>query len=78
MLSVWESELESTDVAIVGAGIIGLTTAINIKTKYPNLKIVVFERGIMSGATTRNAGFATFGSALEILDDIDNMGEDRP
>ena len=32
------------DIAIIGGGIVGTATAFKIQDKYPNLKIVVFEK----------------------------------
>ena len=60
-LSYWErtTYFEGQDVVIVGAGIVGLTTAIAIKNKYPLWKILILEKGYLpSGASTKNAGFA--------------------
>lgn len=78
MLSFWEQHTWlNTDVIIVGAGIIGLSTAISVKERSPRAKVIVLERGIFpSGATTRNAGFACFGSLTEILSDIQKNGEE--
>jgi gamma-glutamylputrescine oxidase len=51
------------DVAIVGAGIAGLSTAFWLKKEDPSLKIVLIERNrIGFGASGRNAGFITCGS----------------
>lgn len=79
MLSFWEKRFIGTpDFAIVGAGIMGLSLALELRAKYPNAGILVLERGIFpSGASTRNAGFACFGSATEILHDIRLNGEEK-
>ncbi|HBH21978.1 MAG TPA: FAD-dependent oxidoreductase [Cytophagales bacterium] len=79
MLSFWEENtFNHVDIAIVGAGITGLSTAISIKERAPHLKVLILERGIMpTGASTRNAGFACFGSLSEILDDIENFGKEK-
>ena len=79
MLSVWENETfyTSTDVIIIGAGITGLFTSIEIKTRFPQLRVRVVEGGTYPrGASVKNAGFACFGSLSEVLDDIDSEGED--
>lgn len=78
MRSYWEStSWQSYDIAIIGGGIIGISTAISCATRYPGRRIVVLERGhVPCGATTRNAGFACFGSLSEIAHDIDIMGAD--
>lgn len=64
------------DFIVIGGGITGLTTSIFLKKRNKNAKIAVFERGVLpSGASTKNAGFACFGSASEILDDLENQSE---
>lgn len=68
----------SCDVAIIGGGIIGISTAIELKERHPDLHVVVIERSDPPrGASTRNAGFACFGSVSEIAHDIDLMGADQ-
>lgn len=77
-LSYWEIEtyLANIDLLIIGSGIVGLTTAIYSKQRNPNLKIVVIERGSLpSGGSTKNAGFACFGSASELLADLKTQSE---
>ncbi len=72
-LSYWEYKtwLSNIDYTIVGSGIVGLTCALNLKEKYPKAKILVLEKGILpQGASTKNAGFACFGSMTEILSDL--------
>lgn len=78
MISFWEREsLLTTDVAIIGGGIVGLSTAASLAENNPKLNITVFERSILPyGASTRNAGFACFGSLTEVLSDIEIMGEE--
>ncbi len=78
MLSFWEKEhFLNYDLIVVGAGIVGLSTAIQYKLKYPQSRILILERGIFpSGASTKNAGFACFGSLTEILDDLSKMSEE--
>ena len=76
-LSFWEKStyLTAIDFAIIGSGIVGLNAAISFKEKYPNAKVVVLERGVFpAGASTKNAGFACFGSVSELLDDLETMG----
>lgn len=78
-ISYWEHDtwLKDIDTAIIGSGIVGLSSAYFIKQKFPNRKVVVFERGFLPhGATTRNAGFSCFGSATEILADIEKNGKE--
>ncbi|MEQ8474969.1 FAD-dependent oxidoreductase [Fulvivirga sp.] len=77
MLSYWEKEsFVNYDHIIIGSGIVGLSTAISIKEKKPDAEILVLERGILpTGASTKNAGFACFGSLTELLEDIKVLGE---
>ncbi len=77
-VSFWEQEsfYNDIDYAIIGSGIVGLSAAVELKNKYPNAKVVVLEKGFLpSGASTKNAGFACFGSPTEILDDLSSMSE---
>jgi len=79
-LSWWESEylLKDVDYTILGAGIVGLSTAIEIKQFSPKTKVLIIDKKTYPiGASTKNAGFACFGSVSEILDDIDNFGETK-
>lgn len=72
--SFWEYSqwLAPSDVIVVGSGIVGLTAALVLKEREPALKITVVERGALpSGASTRNAGFACFGSISELMDDLE-------
>jgi len=77
-VSFWEQDaMLDADFIIVGGGIIGLQTALELRAKRPHDRIVVLERGLLpSGASSRNAGFACFGSLTEILADIADIGED--
>ena len=73
-LSYWEHTtwLRHIDFAITGSGIVGLSTALSLRERFPTAKIVVLEKGILpSGASTKNAGFACFGSVSEILADLE-------
>lgn len=75
MLSFWEKQsLLQYDMIILGAGIVGLSTAMAIKEKSPKTRVLVLERGILpSGASTKNAGFACTGSLTEIIEDMGIM-----
>lgn len=77
MLSYWEKKyFVSHDLIVIGGGIVGLSTAIQFKIRIPEAKVLVLERGIFpSGASSKNAGFACFGSLTEILDDLNYMSE---
>ncbi|MEY3849957.1 MAG: hypothetical protein RJA38_398, partial [Bacteroidota bacterium] len=74
--SYWEKEafLNSSDVIVVGAGITGLSTAIELKESERDLTIAVLERSWLSdGASSKNAGFACFGSISEFIDDLKEL-----
>jgi glycine/D-amino acid oxidase-like deaminating enzyme len=71
--SYWELKQYFTefDLIVVGAGIVGLSSAISYKNKNKKAKILILERGVLpNGASTKNAGFACFGSSSELLDDL--------
>jgi glycine/D-amino acid oxidase-like deaminating enzyme len=78
MLSFWEREsFLRYDVIVIGSGIIGLSTAIAAKRRRPDCSVLVLERGLFpTGASTKNAGFACFGSLTEIVADIAMNGEE--
>jgi len=72
-LSWWEQEsfTQYYDYIIIGAGIVGLSAGYQLKLKYPQAKIAILERGwLPSGASTKNAGFACFGSPTELDSDL--------
>lgn len=69
-LSYWEkTHFFNTDIIIIGAGIVGLNAAIALKKANAKLSVLVLERGFLpSGASTKNAGFACFGSISELIE----------
>ncbi|WP_231426647.1 MULTISPECIES: FAD-binding oxidoreductase [Pedobacter] len=69
-ISYWErTSFFKYDVIIVGSGIVGLNAAIHLKKNIPNLNIAILERGFLpAGASTKNAGFACFGSVSELIE----------
>jgi len=80
MNSIWEIETfyRKRDIIIIGAGFSGLWTAISIKEKYPEKSVLIIERNtIPLGASTRNAGFACFGSLTEVIADSQKMGWEK-
>ncbi len=79
MWSFWENKsFRKYDYIIVGAGITGLSTAASLVEKNPKAKIAVLERGFLpTGASTKNAGFACFGSLSEIASDLETMSENE-
>ncbi|TAH01814.1 MAG: FAD-binding oxidoreductase, partial [Sphingobacteriales bacterium] len=53
-------------------------SAYYLKKAQPHLSVTILEKGIIpTGASTRNAGFACFGSVTELLHDIRTMGQDK-
>jgi len=78
--SFWEKNtiFSNIDVCIIGSGIVGLNAAIYLKSGDPELNVMVVDRGFLPyGASTRNAGFACFGSLTELLDDLTKESEDE-
>jgi glycine/D-amino acid oxidase-like deaminating enzyme len=75
MLSYWEQKnFLAYDLIVVGAGFTGLSAAIHYKKSHKKANVLVLDRGVFpSGASTKNAGFACFGSLTEILDDFWSM-----
>lgn len=79
-LSYWEKKqfFYHRDLIICGAGFTGLSAAIYYKEKIPDRKILIIEQdAICGGASTKNAGFACFGSPTEILADLEVSQEEE-
>ena len=77
-LSFWERSIytDGIDFTIIGAGIVGMSTALHLRKAHPKAKIILVERGYLpTGASTKNAGFACFGSPTELKDDLAKMDE---
>jgi len=65
------------DVIVVGCGIVGLNAAIHLRKSFPNLNVAILESGFLpSGASTKNAGFACFGSVSELIEQEKNTNPD--
>lgn len=77
-LSYWEKKnFFNADVIVVGSGIVGLNAAITVKAKNPKISVLVLERGFLpTGASTKNAGFACFGSISELIEQEKISGTD--
>ncbi len=79
-LSFWErdSYFSNIDVVVIGSGIVGINAALHLRKKNKYLKIIILERGILPmGASSKNAGFACFGSASELIDDLKIQSENE-
>ncbi|WP_353082851.1 FAD-dependent oxidoreductase [Flavobacterium sp.] len=79
-LSYWEIKnwFSNVDFTIVGSGIVGLHCAIELRERFPESKILILEKGILpQGASTKNAGFACFGSLSELIDDLKTHSEEE-
>lgn len=73
--SYWEKQewFSNVDFTIIGSGIVGLNCALTLRKKHPKAKVVVLEKGMLpQGASTKNAGFACFGSLSELISDFEN------
>lgn len=76
--SWWERRYwENVDIVVAGAGITGLQVADVLKRRHPQLRVVILDRDPLAlGASSRNAGFACFGSLTEFVDDMERGGTD--
>jgi glycine/D-amino acid oxidase-like deaminating enzyme len=77
-LSYWELQqfFNKSDLVVIGSGIVGINAALQYKLSHPRHKVIILERGLLpSGASTKNAGFACFGSVSELLSDLESADE---
>jgi len=76
-ISYWEQQgFGKADWVVIGAGLVGLQSARRIKESFPAARVVVLdEHALGNAASLRNAGFACFGSAGEMLDEIERTSE---
>jgi glycine/D-amino acid oxidase-like deaminating enzyme len=80
LFSYWEQKsfFSDFDVIIIGSGIVGLSASLYLKLRQPSLKIGVLESGFLpAGASTKNAGFACFGSISELENELKSRSEDE-
>ena len=76
--SYWERTafIDNADVIIIGSGLVGLSAALHLKKQQPDIKVLVLERGFLpTGASTKNAGFACFGTVSEQLAALKHSSE---
>ncbi|ESU24387.1 glycine/D-amino acid oxidase, deaminating [Flavobacterium enshiense DK69] len=79
-VSYWELKnwFANVDYTVVGSGIVGLHAALHLRERFPESKILILEKGALpEGASTKNAGFACFGSLSEIIEDLRNYSEEE-
>ncbi len=78
-ISFWErSSFLQYSYIVIGAGTVGLHTAIALRKKYPAASIAILEQGVLpTGASTKNAGFACMGSYTELASNIDTDGAEN-
>ncbi|GAB4397530.1 MAG: FAD-dependent oxidoreductase [Microscillaceae bacterium] len=76
--SFWETDaFFHYDYLVVGGGLVGLSTAASLIEQAPQARILVLEQALFPrGASTRNAGFACFGSLTELWAEIEAEGEE--
>lgn len=68
--SYWEKNafLSGYDVIIIGSGIVGLSAALHLKTKHPELNAGVLEAGFLpAGASTKMRVLPALGAFLRSL-----------
>lgn len=71
------AERTNCDVAIVGGGFSGLSTAYELKRARPDLDIVLLERAVVGhGASGRNGGFAMPLIGWDLTDAVKKLGRD--
>ncbi len=79
MRSYWEkNQFSFFNNIVIGSGLAGLFTALNLKQKFPNERVLILSKGwIGRGASTKNAGFACMGSITELEDDLSHSSEEE-
>lgn len=80
-ISFWQQTTREADlacdIAIVGGGIIGCSTAYWLRQLRPGLRMAIVEAGrLAEGASGRNAGFLLQGTAHDYLADQEAYGEE--
>ncbi|ARA92888.1 FAD-dependent oxidoreductase [Rhodothermaceae bacterium RA] len=81
-LSFWQHATREpevrADVAIVGGGVVGCSTAYWLHRMRPSLRLVIVEAGMLAqGASGRNAGFLLPGTAADYATAVATYGAER-
>lgn len=75
--SFWERQYypQHWDLIVVGGGFCGLSLAYHYQRQHPTNKVLLLERDVLAeGASSKNAGFACYGTVGEYLSDVKLMG----
>ncbi len=78
MFSFWEKSeiIGRPNYVVIGSGIVGINAALELKRREPKSDVLIVEAGpLPAGASTKNAGFACFGSPSELLMDLKSHAE---
>ena len=80
MLSYWEKKFlkQKWDLVIIGSGFTGMSLAYHSLQRNKKLKILMCEaQNFGKLASTKNAGFACFGSVSELVTDVNTIGIEK-
>ncbi|WP_421753548.1 NAD(P)/FAD-dependent oxidoreductase [Croceimicrobium sp.] len=75
--SFWERLYypQQSDLIVVGGGFCGLSLAYHYQKQNPTKRVFLVERDVLAeGASSKNAGFACYGTVGEYLSDVNLMG----
>ncbi|MEM8558228.1 MAG: FAD-binding oxidoreductase [Bacteroidota bacterium] len=68
---------DAVDVAVIGGGVAGCAVAYWLQRHAPDLRVAIVERGALaSGASGRNAGFLLQGTAADVMQAVEDYGEE--
>ena len=75
--SFWERQYypQHWDFIVVGGGFCGVSLAYHFQKQNPRARVLILERDILAeGASSKNAGFACYGTVGEYQSDLKLMG----